>query len=917
MYRSSGSNNYGGGTGTAGGGGGGGGGGGVTGGGITGYDKTKGFGFGGFQFKTSATSNHHNFNLNNFTSASSHHHSSSSSSSSHHNSHHHNNSSNNNNNSHSHHSGGGGGGSGGSSSSGGGGSSRSERANALPPPPNSALSKQGYSTMTAITQNALSATWGIPKKRSKTEEEYFDEDDDTDNNLPMNTLEYIPAPGSPSYNAGPAGVGNKSNNNSDDDEDEDPLDAFMAGIEKQVRREALGITASDDNNDNKKKGIRDDIEEEDDEESYYRYMEENPRAGLQDDESDVEIEYDEDGNPIAPKKSKIIDPLPPIDHSEISYDDFEKNFYTVHEEISRLNQTQVNELREALGIKVTGPSPPHPVASFAHFGFDDALMKAIRKSEYTQPTPIQAQAIPAALSGRDLIGIAKTGSGKTAAFIWPMLVHIMDQKELKPGDGPIGLILAPTRELSLQIYTEAKKFGKVYNISVVCCYGGGSKWEQSKALEGGAEIVVATPGRMIDLVKMKATNLTRVTFLVLDEADRMFDMGFEPQVRSICNHVRTDRQALLFSATFKKRVEKLARDVLTDPIRVVQGDVGEANTDVTQIVHIMPQQSKLQWLLKHLVQFLSTGSVLIFVTKKADTEELASTLTLKEFEVLLLHGDMEQAERNKVITMFKKQEVNILVATDVAARGLDIPHIRTVVNYDIARDIDTHTHRIGRTGRAGEKGTAYTLVTEKDKEFAGHLVRNLEGANQDVPKSLLDLAMQSAWFRKSRFKSGKGKSLNVGGCGLGFRERPGLGSTDAQGSSNTSDTFSSNNKIGNFVSKTGPGTDRLSAMKAAFRAQYQTQFTASEDHTWEQTRDQTSSTGVPYGTIIPPQVPIEVTDVPVPPVSAVPAAPINLPPSNIMLAATTTSSLSSSSPATSVSSGPVKERRVKRSRWDS
>ncbi|KAJ8894782.1 hypothetical protein PR048_000089 [Dryococelus australis] len=195
-------------------------------------------------------------------------------------------------------------------------------------------------------------------------------------------------------------------------------------------------------------------------------MEENPMAGVLNDESDQEIEYDEDGNPIAPKKIKEIDPLPPIDHSTISYLTFEKNFYTVHEEIANLGPDQVEELREKLGVKVTGPLPPNPVSSFAHFGFDNQMLKAIRRSEYTQPTSIQAQAVPAALNGRDIIGIAKTGSGKTAAFIWPMLVHIMDQKELKPGDGPIGLILAPTRELSQQIYVEAKKFGKVYNIQV-------------------------------------------------------------------------------------------------------------------------------------------------------------------------------------------------------------------------------------------------------------------------------------------------------------------------------------------------------------------------------------------------------------------------------------------------------------------
>ncbi|XP_015379416.1 PREDICTED: ATP-dependent RNA helicase DDX42, partial [Diuraphis noxia] len=490
-------------------------------------------------------------------------------------------------------------------------------------------------------------------------------------------------------------------------------------------------------------------------------MEENPTAGLIDETSDIEIDYDEDGNPIAPPKKKEIDPLPPIDHSLIKYQSFEKNFYTPHNEISSLTVDKVIQLRKTLGLRVNGADLPYPVTSFAHFNFDDALMKIIRKSDYVQPTPIQSQAVPAALAGRDIIGIAKTGSGKTLAFVWPMLVHIMDQPELKEGDGPVGLILAPTRELSQQIYAEAKKFGKIYNLRVVCCYGGGSKWEQSKALEGGAEIIVGTPGRVIDLVKMSATNLTRVTFLVLDEADRMFNMGFEPQVRSICDHVRPDRQTLLFSATFKKKVEKLARDILTDPIRIVQGDIGEANTDVTQIMLVMPQSDKCQWLLDNLVQFTSTGSILVFVTKKLDAEQLASTLTVKEYEVLLLHGDMDQAERNKVITKFKKQEVNIMVATDVAARGLDIAHIRTVVNYDIARDIDTHTHRIGRTGRAGEKGTAFTLVTPKDYEFAGHLVRSLEGVGQEVPKPLLDLAMQSSWFRKSRFKGGKGKSVTA------------------------------------------------------------------------------------------------------------------------------------------------------------
>ncbi|KAH9632877.1 hypothetical protein HF086_002699 [Spodoptera exigua] len=641
------------------------------------------------------------------------------------------------------------------------------------PPPSTGLSKQGYSTMSAITQNAVTGNWGsLGKKRSKTEDEYFDEDDEP----PTPALAYIPAPGSPTYEAG-------SSSKVQEEDEEDPLDAYMAGLEQQAAKD---LVASKENAASGKgdsgRGTRGDIDEMDDEESYYKYMEDNP-LNQGDDGSDMEIEYDEDGNPIAPPKKKFIDPLPPIDHSEIEYEPFEKNFYTPHEDIEKLTPQQVEELKKNLGVKISGPDPPKPVSSFAHLGFDEQLMKAIRRSEYTQPTPVQAAGVPAALSGRDLIGIARTGSGKTAAFLWPLLVHIMDQKELAPGEGPIGLILAPTRELAQQIYMEAKRFGKVYNIRCVCCYGGGSKWEQCKALEGGgAEIIVGTPGRVIDLIKCKATNLQRVTYLVLDEADRMFDMGFEPQVRSICSHVRPDRQALLFSATFPRRVERLAREALHDPVRVQHGAAGEACHLVAQHVRIFQKpEEKWTWLLNHLLE----------------AEQTAANLGVQQYDALLLHGDMEQADRNKVITAFKRNENNILVATDVA-----------VINYTVARDIDTHTHRVGRTGRAGARGDAYTLLDKnKDKDFAGHLLRNLEGVQQEVPEDLMQLAMQSAWFRKSSYK-----------------ERPGLPPPREEQSPAVA-----------LDKSHGPATDRLASLKAAFRSQYN-QFTASTDHSWEQTR---------------------------------------------------------------------------------
>nr|XP_057904888.1 ATP-dependent RNA helicase DDX42 isoform X2 [Doryrhamphus excisus] len=571
-------------------------------------------------------------------------------------------------------------------------------------------------------------------------------------------------------------------------------------------------------------------------------MAENPTAGLNLEEEEENVDYDSDGNPIAPTTKKIILPLPPIDHTEIDYPPFEKNFYNEHEELSILTGTQVVELRQKLNLRVSGAAPPKPCTSFAHFGFDEQLMHQIRKSEYTQPTPIQCQGVPIALSGRDMIGIAKTGSGKTAAFIWPMLVHIMDQKELETGEGPIAVIVCPTRELCQQIHAECKRFGKAYSLRSVAVYGGGSMWEQAKALQEGAEIVVCTPGRLIDHVKKKATSLQRVTYLVFDEADRMFDMGFEYQVRSIASHVRPDRQTLLFSATFRKKIERLARDILMDPIRVVQGDIGEANEDVTQVVEmLLSSTDKWGWLTRRLVEFTSSGSVLIFVTKKANSEELATNLTQEGYSLGLLHGDMDQSERNKVISDFKKKNLPILVATDVAARGLDIPSIRTVVNYDVARDIDTHTHRIGRTGRAGEKGVAYTLLTGKDTSFAGDLVRNLEGANQGVSKELMDLALQNPWFRKSRFKGGKGKKLNIGGGGLGYKERPGLGSDSSDRSSSVLSSMSSYEGFSKPTS--GAMGDRISAMRQAFQAQYKSHFVAASGNPPKLSTKSSSSSG--------------------------------------------------------------------------
>ncbi|KAM7275725.1 hypothetical protein ACFE04_017591 [Oxalis oulophora] len=488
------------------------------------------------------------------------------------------------------------------------------------------------------------------------------------------------------------------------------------------------------------------------------------------------LDYDSDGIPIVTEKRKI-EPILPLDHSLVDYESFSKDFYEESPSISGMAEQDVVEYRKSLAIRVTGFEVPKPIKTFQDCGFSSQLMNVIAKQGYEKPTIIQCQALPIVLSGRDIIGIAKTGSGKTAAFVIPMIVHIMDQPELQKEEGPIGVICAPTRELAHQIYLEAKKFSKSHGIRVSAVYGGMSKLDQFKELKAGCEIVVATPGRLIDMLKMKALIMTRATYLVLDEADRMFDLGFEPQIRSIVGQIRPDRQTLLFSATMPWKVEKLAREILSDPVRVTVGEVGMANEDITQVVQVLPSDNeKLPWILQKLPSMIDEGDVLVFASKKATVDEIESQLAQAGFKVAALHGDKDQASRMEILEKFKSGVYHVLIATDVAARGLDIKSIKSVVNFDIARDMDMHVHRIGRTGRAGDKdGTAYTLITQKEARFAGELVNSLIAAGQNVPAELMDLAMKDGRYRSKRDarkgggKKGKGRGGGGGGNGRGVR----------------------------------------------------------------------------------------------------------------------------------------------------
>ena len=357
-----------------------------------------------------------------------------------------------------------------------------------------------------------------------------------------------------------------------------------------------------------------------------------------------------------------------------------------------------------------------------------------------------------ALLGRDMIGISATGSGKTLAFLLPAVVHINAQTPLKPGDGPIALVLAPTRELAVQIKQECDKYSSsaMSNVRNTVIYGGVPKSSQANDLMGGKEMVIATPGRLIDFLQAdNVTNLRRVTYLVLDEADRMLDMGFEPQLRDIVSQVRPDRQTLMWSATWPLSVQTLAKDFLVNYYEVHVGSRGgtlHAAVTINQIVEIVDDHSKYERMIHYIAEYCkeSTQKALIFVETKKACEVLANSLfRIEKMLTRAIHGDKSQQDRDLSIVEFKQNRVKVLVATDVASRGLDIKDVSLVVNFDMPTNIEDYIHRIGRTGRAGASGTAISLYSPtkavETPKFSADLVDVLRNAGQDVPSALLKL----------------------------------------------------------------------------------------------------------------------------------------------------------------------------------
>ncbi len=459
-----------------------------------------------------------------------------------------------------------------------------------------------------------------------------------------------------------------------------------------------------------------------------------------------------------------------VDHSTINYAPFRKNFYVETSEIAKMTDEEVRAYRASLdNMKIRGIKCPKPITNWYQCGLSTKILEIIVEQGYEKPTSIQAQAIPAIMSGRDLIGIAKTGSGKTMSFVLPMLRHVSDQPALAINEGPIALIMTPTRELAMQTYSECLKFTKSLGLRVVCAYGGAPVKEQIADLKRGAEIVICTPGRMIDLLLAnsgRVTNLRRVTYLVLDEADRMFDMGFGPQVVKIIGNIRPDKQVVLFSATFPKQMDALARKVLHRPIEIVVGGISTVCDDVEQIVEIVQEEEKFFRLLAVLGEWYETQTerILIFVDRQDAADHLLKDLLKRGYPCLSLHGGKDQADRDSTISDFKLGNIPILVATSVAARGLDVKDLGLVINYECPNHMEDYVHRVGRTGRAGQKGTAYTFITPEQERFAPDILRALKISSVPVPAELEALA--EGFMTKVR--SGEAQSVGSGFGGKGL-----------------------------------------------------------------------------------------------------------------------------------------------------
>ncbi|KAI1720891.1 DEAD/DEAH box helicase domain-containing protein [Ditylenchus destructor] len=453
-----------------------------------------------------------------------------------------------------------------------------------------------------------------------------------------------------------------------------------------------------------------------------------------------------------------------VNWGQTSLQALKKNIYQEHDAVKNRSQVEVDKWIQDNQVTLKGSSIPRHVFEFSEANFAEPITKLLY-SNYEKPTPIQSISWPVALSGRDIISIARTGSGKTLGFLLPGIMHTLAQPPKNPGDGPTVLVILPTRELAQQVEEVARDYCKAMHLGLACLFGGAAKGPQANAVQSGADICVATPGRLLDFIQDHTTNMRRCSYLVLDEADRMLDMGFEPQIRKIVSQIRPDRQTLMFSATWPREVRQLASDFQKDAVFLNVGSLElAANHNIKQFVEVIDEYKKKNRLIELLSEIgeYTECKTIVFVETKRKADNLTFEMRQDGWPVKCIHGDKSQSERDWVLNEFREGKTLILLATDVAARGLDISDIKFVVNYDYPKNSEDYVHRIGRTARRDQSGVSYTFFNPEHAPRARDLIKVLEEAKQNVPQELAMLA-------NSGFSGGYGGGRSYGSRGGGGR----------------------------------------------------------------------------------------------------------------------------------------------------
>lgn len=457
------------------------------------------------------------------------------------------------------------------------------------------------------------------------------------------------------------------------------------------------------------------------------------------------------------------------------------------------HKTGINfEKYDDIPVQLSGTDCPQAITDFASSDLHDLVKDNINLASYTSPTPIQKNSVAIVAAGRDLMACAQTGSGKTAAFLLPILSQLLKTQPAPHGRHgyarvlePYALIMAPTRELAIQIFEEARKFTYRSWVRPGVAYGGQPMGQQLRDMSAGCDLLVATPGRLSDMFSRGKLTLSKVHFLVLDEADRMLDMGFEPQIRQIVEGAdmlpKEQRQTLLFSATFPRDIQILAQDFLRDYVFLSVGRVGSTSENITQQVIWVDDYDKRAKCIELLREPISSqGLTLIFVETKRAADSLDDFLYSQKFRCTSIHGDRSQAQREDALRSFRSGETNVMVATAVAARGLDIPNVTHVINYDLPTDIDDYVHRIGRTGRAGNTGKATSFFNDNNRGIARGLMELLKEAGQEVPDFLQQGGRYGSASSGGGYRPGRGPAngSRFGGRGYGGRDA-GFGGRDS------------------------------------------------------------------------------------------------------------------------------------------